>query len=286
MEPLGQDKILAYLDDQPEVIGRCRPGYPIAASEGHSVCDYPALLRKVAALSYHNPRFKLLFRGQRADYKVNRRDEPAVHSSLYPSILRSEAGTPRKRILQERFARLSVAEQRLEELLRKFGVRLHQLARWAILQHYEICSTPLLDVTQSLQTALSFALADAQPESACLFVFAFPLLNGPISISIESMTQVIDLSQVCPPQALRPHFQAGVLVGDYPALTDVEATHGGEGRLGNNFAARLLAKFRLLETENWSAQGFAPTARSILFPDEHDDWFLPLDEIRRSIDAA
>src|SRR5437667_8777920 len=97
----------------------------------------------------------------------------------------------------------------------------------ALLQHYQVVATPLLDVTHSLQTALSFALADNRDE-VYLFALAVPQLTGPISVSIESMTQVVDLTQVCPPAALRPHFQSGLLISDYPVIDNARASHGGK----------------------------------------------------------
>ena len=61
------------------------PGIGLSNRDGHTVGSYIELLRKVAALSYYNRRFRLLFRGQSADYKTGQ----DITSDLYPSILRS-----------------------------------------------------------------------------------------------------------------------------------------------------------------------------------------------------
>jgi len=61
------------------------PGFVLSNRDGHAVSSYVELLTKVASLSYHNPRFQLLFRGQKADYKMG---GSANTSDLYPSILR------------------------------------------------------------------------------------------------------------------------------------------------------------------------------------------------------
>ena len=149
-----------------------------------------------------------------------------------------------------------------------------RIVRWAILQHYEICPTPLLDVTLSLQIALSFATSPQHPDEGYLYVFAVPLLNGPISVSTESMTQVIDLAQIFPPNALRPHFQSGILLSDYPEYTGREQTHQGRGGIENDFGCRLLAKLHLVNMATWRDEGFQPTHPAILFPDAIDIWAL------------
>ena len=215
---------------------------------------------------------------------VNSKGGPGVHSSLFPSILRQSGQKDRVIELNKRFSRLAAAEEKLKE---SFAIReIHQdrIVRWAILQHYEIVPTPLLDVTLSVQSALSFALAEGRDEGY-LFILAFPQLTGPISVSIESMTQVIDLTQVCPPEALRPHFQSGVLVCDYPVVDSRESSHGKKGMLGNNFSCRLLGKLKLTNCRMWVDEGFVSTRSDILFPDSYDEWFPMLSKIKQYIQA-
>jgi hypothetical protein len=243
------------------------------------VSSYRDLLKKIAALSYHNSRFRLLFRGQPEDYTVNHRGKATSGSSLYPSILRQTGLSDRVTGLDRRFAILAIAEDKLKKRLAVKAVHQDRIVRWAILQHYEIVATPLLDVTYSLQTALSFALADRKDEGY-LFVLALPHLTGPISVSIESMTQVVDLTQVCPPDALRPHFQSGLLVSDYPVVDNTQASHGGKGMIGNNFSCRLLTKFKLTNCRAWVDEGFVLTRKDILFPDSYDDWYAYVKDIK------
>ena len=269
MNPLSIDTYMVFGSESGELVNSgasegLAPGLVLSNRPAHEVSSYREVLRKIAALNYHNSRFRLLFRGQTKDHTG-----PGPHSSLYPSILRPPGGRDRRAKLESRFKTLRIAE----DLLRKGHVHRDQIVRWAILQHYEVVPTPLLDVTRSIQAALSFALAGGADEGY-LFVLAFPQLTGPISVSIESMTQVIDLSQVCPPEALRPHFQEGLLVGDYPVMDSVDSTHGGKGMIGNNFACRLLSKFRLTNCQMWAKEGFMATPNEILFPVE-DEW-LPL----------
>lgn len=284
MRPLSLDGYMVFIHgrDAPvnaDAPGVGPPGLALSARPGHSVTSYRDLLKKLAALSYHNSRFRLLFRGQERDHVVNSKGEPATHSCLYPSILRPTGRRDRKTVLGERFAALGAAEERLKQALAIEDVHRDRLVRWAILQHYEVVPTPLLDVTQSVQIALSFALAGDRDEGF-LFVLALPQLTGPISVSIEAETQVIDLSQLCPPDALRPHFQSALLVGDYPVVDSTASSHGGKGMIGNNFACRLLGKFALANCRSWPNEGFVPTRRDILFPDDLDAWFKILESIR------
>jgi hypothetical protein len=279
MEVLSNNTILVFDDEHTELVNTVE-GLPLAAKPGHEIGSYRELLRKVAALNFHNPRFKLLFRGQTEDYRLNMLGEPGAHSHLYPSILRAKPGQKKdKSILDHRFVTLQKADELLRLESDNYHYHQNQIVRWALLQHYEVCDTPLLDVTGSLQTALSFALYPKR-DQGYVYVLAFPQLSGPLSVSIESKTQVIDLSQLCPPDVLRPHFQSGMLVGDYPIVDHRKASHGGKGMIGNNFACRLLTKFQIRNCLAWQAEGFTPTPDSILRPNAEDRWFQTLRSIK------
>lgn len=285
MKVLTDTPFMAFLPTESEIVRCDAVGLPLACKDGHPVRSYVELLRKVAALSYHNSRFQLLFRGQRKDHRINMKGEPANRSSLYPSILRPIAGPRRDLLLESRFERLARAEAYLGEELGDQDVRTLRIVRWAILQHYEVCETPLLDATLALQTALTFATSDSKSGDGFVYVFAVPQLTGPVSISTESMTQTVDLSQVCPADALRPHFQSGVLICDYPEYTNRHETHNKLGFVANSFACRLLSKFHLLDIGNWPSEGFTPTSKKILFPDVHDAWHKATQAVREKLDA-
>lgn len=275
MEVISHHAIMVFDHEHADIIRSDASGLPLAARPGHEIRSYRELLRKTAALSYHNQRYSILLRGQSVDYRPNMYGESGVHTSLYPSILRPDSGRNRVDLLEGRFRDLGRMEDALQDVLRVKDIRQNQIVRWAILQHYGICPTPLLDVTASIQTALSFALYSDRDEGY-IYVLGFPHLSGGVSVSVESMTQVIDLSKLCPPEALRPHFQSGLLVGDYPAVDSRESSHAGKGMIGNNFACRLLTKFRLTGCRSWASEGFTSTPVSILKPDDADEWFKVL----------
>jgi hypothetical protein len=286
MRVLADIPFMTFEPGAPAISQSVRVGLSLASIAGHCVNSYVELLEKIAALNYHNSRYRLLFRGQSRDYRFNIHGEEGGRSNLYPSILRATPGTRRDVLLDRRFARLKRAEQLLISNLKVADVRSLRVVRWAILQHYGVCETPLLDVTLSLQSALSFASEDGESSDGFLYVLAIPHISGPVSISTESMTQVIDLSQICPPGALRPHFQSGILMGDYPEYVDRRDTHNGLGFVENDFSCRLLTKFHLRDLRRWKDEGFTPTPHELLFPDDRDQWFGILQAIKKEIEES
>lgn len=289
MKELGRNLTMTFTDRESEIVNadavEFGPGLRMGLTDGHVVTSYIELLRKIAALSYWNSRFRLLFRGQAEDHKMKNDGSGPQRSSLYPSILRPMYdGKDHRATLDYRFEILQKAEEILKKHLAIGDIHRDRPVQWALLQHYEVCRTPFLDLTNSLQTALSFALSKGS--DGFLYIFAFPQLVGSISVSIESMTQVIDLSQACRPEALRPHFQNAFLAADYPLYSSRFETHGQSGTLGNSFVCRLLAKIRLSNCEAWESEGFTPTSRDLLFPDKHDEWFSILQKVKADLNET
>lgn len=286
METISKSTILVFDAQNDDIVNSsapsvASPGLVLSRCDGHAVDSYMDLLTKVASLAYYNPRFQLLFRGQKRDYPMNAK---TTTSNLYPSILRDFSSRKQawEQFLDEQFRILGAAESLLMKHVRHRDVLESNIVRWAILQHYQVCSTPLLDVTQSLQTALTFAVGEC--DGGWLYVLAFPQLSGGVSVSIESKTQVINLAQVCPPEASRPHFQSGFLVSDYPEIGRRKQSHR-KRNIANNFACRLLTKFRLTNCRLWGNEGFCPTPKGVLFPNQLDQWFEATEKVRDELDA-
>lgn len=284
METLKPKKICTFTHDSRDVVHNAKAGLPVSCRPGHVVTSYAELLEKVAALNFYNPSLKLFFRGQPSDFQNFTPEGKPVRSNLYPSILRSlpVQKSERSRLIRERLTTLEHADTLLKEKLPIGYIHRHMLVRWSILQHYEVCATPLLDVTDSLQVALTFAVSDANND-AYLYVLGIPHQTGPISISIDSMTQVVDLSKLCPPEVSRPHFQSAFLAADYPTAVYPEDLVQRSPRVEANFACRLLTKFRLDSLTDWVGTDFFPLPRNILFPNERDEWFETLEKIRMKV---
>lgn len=275
MEKIGSQTIWSYFDSTPRARPAANPR--IRAGTGHVVQTYFELAKKVAELQFLNRDHVLLFRGQAADYLSTR-----GNSTLKPTLFRlagKKVPTPRE--LESRFSTLRRAEADLvarytsERFLGFERIKRHRILRWAILQHYEVCRTPLLDVTQSLRIAASFASRLNTPGEAYLFVFGVPNISGAITASSEASLQIVRLSSACPPEAVRPHLQEGYLLGEYPEITDYEQ-NAKYSYYEMDFGRRLVAKFRFDPRIFWSSKNFPRAAEEALYPKEHRDRLLNL----------
>lgn len=195
---------------------------------------------------------------------------------LKPSLLRPIDGkNPDHETLKARFKVLEHAESLLIDEYGQAGLlglerlRRQRIVRWSILQHYEVCPTPLLDVTHSIRIAASFATHGGSAE-AFLFVIGVPNLSGGISASAEAGLQTIRLSSVCPPTALRPHLQEGYLLGEYPEMGGV-SQKDLYAHYEIDFGRRLVAKFRFDPSQFWKGETFPLVGKSALYPSANRD---------------
>ena len=166
-----------------------------------------------------------------------------------------------------RFDVLESSGRRLVDVFRHDGIAgAKEIARrkyiqWSILQHYEVCPTPLLDFTQSVRVACSFAALVAGGGDAYLYCFGLPYLSNRISVNSEQDLVNIRLLSICPPDALRPYFQEGYLAGTDEVTTDYDSKDELD------FRRRLIAKFRIAGGNAFWGKDFPPIPRSALYPD-------------------
>lgn len=270
MEKIGNQRIWSYFDGAPQV--RAASNHMIRAGEGHFVNSYPELAKKLAELQYLNRDHVLLFRGQSNDYRTAK-----GNSMLKASSFRLESGkVPSKTVLGERFSRLRNAEINLvgqyveADLSGADRIKRYRTLRWAILQHYEVCATPLLDVTQSLRIAASFATLDNRSDRAFVFVFGVPNLSGAITSSSEAGLQIIRLLSACPPDAVRPHLQEGYLLGEYPEIADIDQ-NAHYSFYEMDFGRRLIAKFCFDPNRFWTNPNFPLATDKALYARQQSD---------------
>lgn len=284
METLSERKLSCFVHNEKEIVSQTKAGLIISSKPGHKVKTYLELLDKVSALNFFNPSLQLFFRGQSKDYHNFTAKGKPVRSNLYPSLLRSLAIDKKKRTQQihERVKKLELADATLKEKLGIGYIHRHRLVRWAILQHYEVCATPLIDLTSSLEVALTFSLASSGSDGY-LYVFGFPQQSGSISVSLESMTQIVDLAKISPPEVSRPHFQSAFLAADYPTAMYTDELITRAPRVEANFACRLLTKFHLQDVNNWAGNNFNPVAEEVLFPNKRDKWYPILQEVKTQV---
>lgn len=194
--------------------------YKVRHDPGVLVGSYPELVERIARLAFHNPDCGLFFRGQSKDWANS-----GGATCMYPSIYRrlsGDAADDRSDHLRGAFHRLKSAEELLVRVLRRdcqLGCKWlsrYPVLRWAIIQHYEICPTPLLDVSRSLHVAASFAHDKSGTSEPMLDVLATQEPAGAISVSAHTGIQIISLTRICPPEAKRPHFQDAYSLGQYP----------------------------------------------------------------------
>jgi hypothetical protein len=271
METIGTQELWSFIDGKSEAttarISKIRKG------AGHTVNSFLELAFKVAELQFRNRDHVLLFRGQSADYRNKK-----GNSTLKPTLFRPlKKGNPNSNTLIQRFEALRDAEDDLAYRYQQAGflgaerLQRQHILRWAILQHYEVCRTPLLDITASLRVAASFASLDHKGE-AFLFVLGVPNLSGAITASAEAGLQIVRLSSVCPPKAIRPHLQEGYLLGEYPEMSDF-------GRVQQyfqyeiDFGRRLVAKFRFEPKTFWKDDAFPMVTKKALYPSPQGDPF-------------
>jgi len=234
----------------------------VLASEPKAINSFPELVRSVAEISFRNPEHALFYRGQHLDYQETLKNIGQV-SSFYPSIYRNLGKSRPVTEVFKRFEKLGTLSKRLMEKFSEEGIDGHEKITtfpelsWAILQHYEVCITPLLDVTHSLRVAASFALNENENDGY-LYVFGFPHPNGSITYSVEEELLNIRLLSICPPQAHRPYYQEGFLVGTFPS-------RGLAKHLTLDIGRRLIAKFRLIKQQFWDAH-FQAIPKEALYP--------------------
>jgi hypothetical protein len=132
--------------------------------------------------------------------------------------------------------------------------------QWSILQHYEVIATPLLDVTQSLRVACSFAQLASTGPTCYVYVLGFPYPTNRISINSEEDVVNIRLLSICPPAALRPYFQEGYMAGTPDVTTNFDT------KTELDFRNRLIAKFAVPRTKRFWTTGFEATPKTALYP--------------------
>jgi len=242
----------------PELAAHCK-GMPIGRAYAFDVTTFRALVEHIARLAYANPDELLFFRGQDKDYQSK-----AGGTTLYPAIYRGDSLAARE--LRHRFELLDQASRLLVDRFKKAKIEGHRELRqkryiqWSILQHYEVVATPLLDLTQSLRVACSFAQLRSTDSTCYVYVLGLPYLMNRISINSEHDIVNVRLLSICPPSALRPYFQEGYLAGTADVTTEFDS------KTELDFRNRLIAKFAIPRARKFWGSGFDQIPETALYP--------------------
>jgi hypothetical protein len=245
----------------------------VGAANAYPVTSFQDLIQHVARLAVLNKDCVFYYRGQNRDYGKGNGS-----SSLYPTIYRG-AQVHRQDILN-RFALLDQASSALYQAVVRHKLEGHdevrkRLVQWSLLQHYEVCATPLLDLTSSLRMACNFALLNPNPPEPTVYVCGLPYTTGRISVNSEHDTVNVRLLGICPPAALRPLLQEGHVVGTY----EVTADYANKSEL--DFCGRLIAKFSLPMSTTFRRE-LAGFDKEELFPST-DPLLSITEEVRSSL---
>ena len=233
----------------------------VGASSPYLISNYEDFVRFVARLAYLNKDQLLFFRGQSNDY-LNRADV----STIYPSIYRSDHLTSEEII--RRFEILESAASNLREAFEEEKLdgykelRTKKYMQYSILQHYEVCRTPLLDLTHSLRVACSFAQLLTNEDYSYVYIIGLPYITHRISYNSEHDLVSIRLLSICPPDALRPYFQEGYLAGTMDITTDYYPD-----KTILDFNNRLIAKIKIPADDSFWGKGFSKIPEVVLYPE-------------------
>lgn len=262
-------------------------GFPSLQTSFAPVKSYADLADIVSFLAVMNKNLTLLFRGQTGEYEPI----PALLRSSWPPGPRGPSTIDLEKERLDYWKKLNEIGDSVVEVLDRYGLPRHKhmrlpYARWAVIQHYELLPTPMMDFTTSLRVAASFAFGlDGSPGSR-----GFIYVTGTRHLRSDLMTLgedgdaersdgliTVRLNAVCPPRAKRPHLQEGVLASLYPFDKDaLEPTR-------NNFLHRVIAKIELANYGDFWPPDFPIHSRAVLLPtEENDDLLRELQVLTRS----
>lgn len=232
----------------------------IRKMDARPVRRFEELVEAMAGIAFHNPEYAVFYRGQRSDHRNS-----AGETTFYPTFYRPVSGgrldgkeLERRRLLLENRATELVALFKSERLPGAGTLARHPELAWSVLQHYEACPTPLLDVTHSLRVAASFATEGNR--EGFVYAVALPHPTGVLTHSAEEEILMVRLLGICPPEAKRPYYQEGYLVGSLPAVQLRRSPH-------HDGARRVIAKFQIVGNDFWSKR-FPAIPREALYPDD------------------
>jgi hypothetical protein len=216
----------------------------------------------VAIVTINNKNYEMFYRGQEVDHKDSQGafyQGKTPKTIIYPTICRPERredGTYKPAIRKKHVEKRYKDLYKIMEHASKRRIY-HPEYYFALFQHYDIVPTPLIDITQSLRVASTFALRKSK--TGYLYVFGLPYPNQSISHYTDLGIVLVKLQNVCSANALRPRYQEGYLVGKYPFRPTKDE--------GDNLARRLVAKFLLDDSAGsfWD-ESFRPMPEEVLFP--------------------
>gem|GEM_PF-4811625 len=275
----------------------------VAKKEAYEVNDIFELQEYINVILHYSSAFDIFFRGQTGDYMVD--NDVDNRSTILPSIFRN-IYFDKKPVekFKGKVEKLIKAEERLIQVCYELNIhgeskiKSNQYARWAVIQHYGIADTPVLDITKSLRIASKFSVLNHDSASkplddldfGYLYIFGLPQTkkSGKGSkAKYEGADDIlnIDLKSLCPPTAHRPFFQDGYISYHHnidkgilnlnQVVIDLDIAIKNEKKAEQsiisevfqpyNFNGRLLAKFKVPKT--LFGDGVHPIPKTQIYPE-------------------
>ena len=247
--------------------------YQYNINETWKISSFPKLIECVAFLSLMNKRVSLFYRGQTSE----KDPIPALFRDNWVPSFDSKSHSITAKNRKEYWEKLDTVSKELDKIFKELRAEKSRLSSprmqgisairevpWAIIQHYNLWPTPLIDLTSSLRVAASFALNFGEGKEGFLYVVGMPNLTGSITFDIDQEICLLRLQSICPPSAKRPHYQDGFLVGRFQFIFS-------EGVVKSNLNRRVIAKFKLNNQNGkfWSGE----------FPSMSNNALMPKDDL-------
>ncbi len=253
----------------------------VRASNGYPIQNFRGLIDEIALVTLNNRSFEMFYRGQSTDYLNNQSkyfSDRKKKSKIHPSICRpnkKEDGTLKYSIrqteIQERYNRLYELIDFVNKKKRRKSPAEYYMS---LFQHYDILPTPLIDITQSLRVAASFALK--KNHVGYVYVFGLPYPNQSISYFTDLGIVLLKLQNIVSVKAIRPRYQEGYLVGKFP--------FSESKTVGDDLSNRMIAKFKIDNRSGkfWD-KDFIAMPEEILYP-KNDEIEKELKEYKTEFD--
>jgi hypothetical protein len=218
-----------------------------------SATSYTELVDIVSFLSIMNKRHTLYFRGQ----SDNRPPTPTIFRSRWKSLGGTDHCIPNSTVVRQgiwdhlngRVSSIVLEICKRLPMPRRATLTMFREAVWAIVQHYEIWPTPLIDITPNLRIASSFALWGGRP-NGYLYVVALPASTNSVTFDADQHVVLARLQAVCPPVAKRPHYQDGFLAGRFPFMGPNPNQIDNSPLNVSDISRRLIAHIILKDTDS------------------------------------
>ncbi|SMO94981.1 FRG domain-containing protein [Fodinibius sediminis] len=249
-----------------------RDNKKILKSDPYLIATYKELVEAVAQISFYNQDYVLFFRGQDQDYK-NSEDKTTILPTIYREREKNVSITERFEKFEEATKGVVKSfQQNPNKFAGTSDLIKYQELQWAIVQHYNIAETPVIDLTHSLHVAASFAQKDAD-DYGVIHVLGMPNFTNTISYYTNEEVAIIRLIAFGPPKASRLFMQEAYAAAPFPFSTLVNKTDINKF----DFSRRLIAKFLIPNSEDFWGEGFTRLPDRLLLPeiDKIRDFLTP-----------